>query len=50
MNSDYIFAPLDHKDIEALQQLESELQAEAGEEITLIAFSKKKDAPECRAD
>jgi hypothetical protein len=51
MNHRYAFAHLSEDAVHQLQQLESRLRAEMGEEITLIAYAK--DATEdaaCRAD
>lgn len=51
MKQPYSFAHLTKDAVRELQQLESRLNAEFGEDITLIAYTKKdEDDARCRAD
>ncbi|WP_199615411.1 hypothetical protein [Paenibacillus alkalitolerans] len=52
MMQQYRFAELSEGAIDEVQQLETRLQTELGEEVTLIAYSKdgQREAPACRAD
>jgi uncharacterized protein YeaO (DUF488 family) len=53
MSQNYAFAELSEQAIHELKQLESRLQQELGEDITLIAYAKdeaERDTTACRAD
>jgi|GEM_PF-3598896 len=51
MPNGYSFADLQEGAVRELKQLEDRLKHELGEEITLIAYTKKeRDSTACRAD
>ncbi|WP_202914519.1 hypothetical protein [Paenibacillus antri] len=53
MRNDYAFASLPDRAVRELKRLESRLNEELGEEITLIAYEKDPpgaDSTACRAD